>query len=206
VKRRTQEERIRETRGKLLKAATEVLLELGYAQFTTTEVCKRAGLSQGALFSHFPSKLELLGALATDLYRQVFDEFDDFFQKAEGASIEKSLHHLWDIFQSPKNQASYDITQAARSNPQLKDIIEPVIAEHRKIIREFTRNLYKDYIEKVDDFDAMIDLIIMVIQGGTINEIALPEPETRNKRLQLLNTLIEQSMALPSSRTHEKIF
>ena len=44
------------TRRRLLDAAVETLLSLGLARTSTTEVCRRAGVSQGALFKHFASK------------------------------------------------------------------------------------------------------------------------------------------------------
>ena len=60
--RRTQQQRREETRGRLLAATQTALVERGYAGTTTTEVCRRAEVSQGALFKHFASKGELLAA------------------------------------------------------------------------------------------------------------------------------------------------
>ena len=58
--RRTQAERSAATRALLLEAAIASLASVGWANTTTTEVCRRAGVSQGALFKHFPTKTELL--------------------------------------------------------------------------------------------------------------------------------------------------
>ena len=44
------------TRERLLDAAIEAFVAQGYAALTTTEVCRRARLSQGALFKHFRAR------------------------------------------------------------------------------------------------------------------------------------------------------
>ena len=59
----TLQARSRATRVRLLQATAAALEELGYAGASTTEVARRAGVSQGALYKHFPSKVQLLAAL-----------------------------------------------------------------------------------------------------------------------------------------------
>ena len=44
------------------EAALACLEDAGLLRFTTTDVCARAELSQGALFRYFPSKASLLAA------------------------------------------------------------------------------------------------------------------------------------------------
>ncbi len=65
--RRTQEERRETTIRKLLDAATEALIEDGYAAASVQNVCDRAGLSQGALFRHFATREELMVAVGHDV-------------------------------------------------------------------------------------------------------------------------------------------
>ena len=60
--RRTQAERSAETTTKLLDAASDCLVDLGWAGLSTNEVCRRAGVSRGALLHHYPTKLELIAA------------------------------------------------------------------------------------------------------------------------------------------------
>jgi hypothetical protein len=63
--RRTQQERRDGTVRKLLDAAAESLIELGYANTSVQEICKRAGVSHGGLFRHFSSRVELMIRVAT---------------------------------------------------------------------------------------------------------------------------------------------
>ncbi|KWD71962.1 TetR/AcrR family transcriptional regulator [Burkholderia ubonensis] len=60
--RRSQHERSASARFALISATLDCLMEIGIAQTSITEICKRAGLSRGALLHHFPHKNELLVA------------------------------------------------------------------------------------------------------------------------------------------------
>ena len=59
-RRRTQEERRTATRGALLDATIDCLIEYGYGGVTTTRVVERAGVSRGAQVHHFPTKAVLV--------------------------------------------------------------------------------------------------------------------------------------------------
>lgn len=60
-----QQERAIRTRKVILAAAAEVFDEVGYEAATISEILKRSGLTKGALYFHFGSKLELAqGVLA----------------------------------------------------------------------------------------------------------------------------------------------
>src|SRR5437762_2972866 len=73
--RRTQEERSASTRVRLLDATIECLFELGYANTTTTEIARRAGLSRGAQLHHFPTKAELVITAVDHLFARRTAEF-----------------------------------------------------------------------------------------------------------------------------------
>jgi AcrR family transcriptional regulator len=49
-----------ETRAKLLDAAAEVFAEQGYDGARVSEIARRAGLSTGAIYAHYPDKAALL--------------------------------------------------------------------------------------------------------------------------------------------------
>src|SRR5437763_12092708 len=58
--RRTQAERSAATRAALLDATVASLVEVGYANTTTTGIAERAGVSRGAQMHHFPAKADLV--------------------------------------------------------------------------------------------------------------------------------------------------
>ena len=50
------------TRDRILDAAINCFVELGYTNVTTAKVASSAGVSRGAMLHHFPSKTELIQA------------------------------------------------------------------------------------------------------------------------------------------------
>lgn len=55
------------TRDRLLGAAAQVFLERGYASASMEQVRQAAGVSNGSLYHHFPTKAQLADALYVDL-------------------------------------------------------------------------------------------------------------------------------------------
>src|SRR3954447_8196337 len=50
-------------REALVEAAHELFMERDYAQVSTEEILERSGVSRGALYHHFPTKLDLFRAV-----------------------------------------------------------------------------------------------------------------------------------------------
>src|SRR5689334_10540548 len=114
--RRSQQERRETTRRRLLDAAVQELTETGYVRFRTAEVCRRAELSQGALFKHFATKAELVGATAQHLFSLLIREYHELFAQAAAHEdpIGTSLTLLWKTFNGPLPKAAVELLAAAR--------------------------------------------------------------------------------------------
>ncbi|MEU2252458.1 helix-turn-helix domain-containing protein [Nocardia xishanensis] len=65
----------RRNRARVLAAAEQVFGDQGVAG-STEEVARRAGVSVGTVFRHFPTKQELLAAIVKDLLRRLEEEAD----------------------------------------------------------------------------------------------------------------------------------
>lgn len=63
------QDRARTSYDAILRAAGELLLEVGIERLSTNLVCKRAGLSPPALYRYFPNKYALLRELGAQLMR-----------------------------------------------------------------------------------------------------------------------------------------
>jgi AcrR family transcriptional regulator len=63
------------TYDKLIRAAGELLGEIGFEKLTTNAVCARAGLTPPALYHYFQDKYELLEALARKLLEKQTEAF-----------------------------------------------------------------------------------------------------------------------------------
>jgi AcrR family transcriptional regulator len=129
-RRRTQSERRETARQRLCQAAIESLAELGYAGASTSDIAKRAGLSQGGLFAHYPSKSALFAAAADAMYADMRAEYRRSLRAADptqdGAAA--GIRILWDLYRRPEMKASLELSMAARTDAGLRRALQPVFA------------------------------------------------------------------------------
>ena len=70
---RTQQQRRAETVARLIDAGIDTIIELGYARASAAVIAKRAGVSGGALFRHFPTMSDFMAATAQEVARRQLD-------------------------------------------------------------------------------------------------------------------------------------
>ena len=122
-----QAERRRVTRGKLLDATIDSLIDLGYARTTTVEVGARTGLSRGTQLHHFPSKVDLLVAAIEHLADERSKEFEVALEArfAQGDDpVDAMVDLLWVMFSDPIYWATIELMVAARTDPELLEKLE----------------------------------------------------------------------------------
>jgi AcrR family transcriptional regulator len=126
--RRTQEERSRATRNKILDATLDSLIERGYAGTSTPEVCRRARVSRGALLHHFPTREELVICAITHLADRRAGEIRAHAQAlARGQEdLDSVLGLMWSAFAGPLFHAALELWVAARSDRQLHAALYPM--------------------------------------------------------------------------------
>ena len=168
--RRTQAERRQTTRRSLLDAAIESLVDAGYAGLTTTEVCRRAGVSQGALFKHFATKAELVAATAEHLFANLIDTFRAGLPPLDAATDRAAVvvQQLWTVFQQPRLEAAFELYVAARTDADLAVRLAPVSARHSENMRRLAHELFPEAAHDAG-FDAFVDLGISALQGAAIS-------------------------------------
>lgn len=203
VVRRTQTERRATTRAALLGAALDQLVEGGLAAFTTTEVCRRAGVSQGALFKHFPTKSALLAAVTEHLFDGLRSDFEAAFLALpeRRRNLRRGLELLWDQMADPRLAAAYELYTAARTDDELRSDLAPVVAAHVERIAELAVVLVGADETSSPELAGAVDLAILSIQGLVLNQMALPDPEAERRLRRTLTALL--SSLTPSSTGEE---
>jgi AcrR family transcriptional regulator len=137
--RRSQSERRAETRGRLLDATIESLIDVGYAGTTIRHVAELAGVSQGAQSHHFPHRVDLVASAFEQLaehresrYTERARELPD--DRAE--RIRALLDLLWEDFSSPLFTVALKLWIAAAEDDELRARLVPV---ERRIYRGLTQ-------------------------------------------------------------------
>jgi len=126
----TQAERRASTIGRLLDATNHCLSEFGYARTTTAAVCKQAGLSQGALFRHFPTRAKLIaGATAHVCARHL----ELIAPALAGLSLEHSdparalVETIRMATRTADHAAWHEVMVAARTDVELRALVAPTL-------------------------------------------------------------------------------
>lgn len=187
-KRRTQQERRESTIRTLLDAATDTLIEVGYAEASILRICARTELSQGALFRHFATREALMVAVGEDVGAQLLAQYRKKFTRRNDDSVGAAMKLLRDTCRSRLNQAWYELATAARTNETLRKALEPVARRYYADITVLARELLPDVAEKMGDaFELLVGTIIATFDGESLHRFVLREPRSvDDARIELL--------------------
>jgi len=93
-RRRTRAESREANRQALLRAARELIVEVGYASAQLEEIAERAGLTKGAIYSIFGGKLELLRAVVDAHAHDVLPLLEVEFDAPASVTADELIDHL----------------------------------------------------------------------------------------------------------------
>ena len=138
-----QEARSRSTRLRVLEAAVECLVELGWSGTTTTVVAERAGVSRGAQLHHYRTKSALLVAAVEHLGERRAAELraEAAALRAGGDRVAQTVDLLATLFTGPLFAAAIEVWVAARSDPSLRATLVPVEARFGREVHRMTVQL-----------------------------------------------------------------
>jgi AcrR family transcriptional regulator len=172
--RRTQAQRIEETRAALIGATIESLAEIGYAATTTREVAERAGVSRGAQTHHFPTKALLVAAAIEHLFATEGARFRQAFSAlpAEQRNLDAAVAMLWQIAQSPTYGAVLEVMVAARTDHQLALVVQDVTATFEQTLVELLIDVFPSVEHDEHLARTLLDLAFTIVQGAVISRYA----------------------------------
>lgn len=136
------------TRTAILDAAVACFYELGYANTTTENVATAAGVSRGAMLHHFPTRFDLIRAAVEHLNQKRLDwyaEEEEAVQRgAEHTRIEEGIDTYWKQLNTPEFIVFHELNVAARTDPELAEVVIPALAEFRQKSEEASRQVFPD--------------------------------------------------------------
>ncbi len=133
AKRRTQDERRRATQDAILKAAIDLLVEEGYARFSTIAVAKRARVSRGARENYYPSKYDLIAAAWEAALTRARDRAQAMVGRQDGVSaVDGFLTDYESFYLSHVYMALMELQVAARTDARLSRLFHRLYAKYRR--------------------------------------------------------------------------
>jgi len=195
AKRRTQVERRTETTRKLLDAATDALIELGYANASIQAICERANVSQGGLFRHFPTREALMVAVGEDVADRILSTYAKKFEslKDREQPLVLAMRLVREQCRSRINQAWYELAIASRTNPGLRRALIPAGKRYVDKIERLAHALLPELATKLGDrFPVVVGTIIAVFDGEVIHRLLTRDSRDDDARLEILMMMASQ--------------
>jgi AcrR family transcriptional regulator len=189
---RTQQERREETVARLLDASIDTIIDVGYARASAAVIAKRAQVSDGALFRHFPTMGDFMAATAREVMRRQLDLFTKQVAEipADGPALEATLTIMLDITGNATNTVMYELMVAARTDEKLRATLQEVLTEYAANMYDVAKALPGADQVPDDIFAVLVAILTNTFDGAAIVRAVLPQPEIEAKRIQLLASLL----------------
>lgn len=140
--RKTQAQRRSETLEKLNAATVKVIVSKGFGHLTTNDIVREAGLSQGALFRYYPTKLAAVIGATHYLLNKVMGDFNRLMDQSQKPGLEKLVNDLWEWYKSPDFTAISRLYAEASADVELKEAIQPAVTAHGRNIEKLLMRLF----------------------------------------------------------------
>lgn len=190
------QQRARETRHRILDAASRVFARRGYSQATVEDIAAEAGVSNGALYHHFESKEELFRALLDD---HLSGELSEFGAMRPAASLREMIEHFVafqrDHLQSHRElgPVSMEFWAVAAGEDWARDPVAEFHRRARDVIAEVLRVGQSAGVVRSDlDAEAAALLLLAVFEGVGILQALDPEGVNLQELSQPWADLIER--------------
>jgi AcrR family transcriptional regulator len=167
-----------ETKKRIVRKATQLFVQKGYAAVTMNEVCVASNVSKGSLYHHFPSKDELFLFVVEVDTLEWLQAWDD--KKQEIVGIEERFYalaeHYANDFQNPLIHALEEFSRS-RCHPEeiskrLSLLYEAASHACRDLLKE---GIETGYLVK-GDLENYVIIVSGMLEGiGRVSEFSIHE-------------------------------
>lgn len=183
--RRTQEERRRATQAVILKAAIELLVDEGYARFSTIAVAKRARVSRGARENYYRTKYDLIAAAWRAALVRAKKHARRLARDADASDpIDRFLQNSHSFFLSRDYMAMLELSVAARTDPVLSRIFHTLYKEHRKSHDDIWVDVLEQKGYARSDVETFIGMTNYLLRGMALTSVWQKRKATFHAALQ----------------------
>lgn len=191
--RRTQDQRSAQTRALLLRATTQSLMEVGYANTSTAGIAKRAGVSRGAQTHHYPGKIDLIVAATEEMFSNFAKEIETLGAelRAGRLSYDGFFDAIYDgVLNGDWFYASLEIIVAARGDADLRRHLSPLILD---LHEQFERSWSQTFVAvdpKVVTSRVALNLVMNVFRGMAVQAVLRRDESYFTEMLGALKAII----------------
>jgi AcrR family transcriptional regulator len=185
---RTQQQRREETIARLLGASIDTIVEVGYARASAAVIARRAKVSDGALFRHFPTMGDFMAATAREVMRRQLELVTKRVAEipAHESALEAAVKIQWEVTTNATNAVMFELMVAARTDARLRATLQAVLADYAANIYQTARAFPGAERFSEETFAALVAIITNSFNGAAIVRSVLPQPESETKQIDLL--------------------
>ena len=194
---RTQQQRSEETIARLLDASIDTIIEFGYARTSAALIAKRAQMSDGALFRHFPTMRDLMAATLREAGRRQLELYASRIAQipADTPSSEAVLPIMRDITCNSTNEVIYELAVAARTDEKLRATLKDELETFDKKISDAAKATPSaDELKAIgeENFEALVTVLINTFDGAAIFRYLGRQTQTQveERRIPMLMSLL----------------
>ncbi|ARN75624.1 TetR/AcrR family transcriptional regulator [Oceanicoccus sagamiensis] len=185
------------TRDRILDAAIDCFINLGYTNVTTAKVADFAGVSRGAMLHHFPSKTELIQAAVEYLHDKLLEDYTTRVAQIPAALEGKErrrggLEAYWDHLTGDLFVAYHELCVAGRTDPELKDILEQSITKFEDHVRVSNSEMFSGWSDRGDLFLLAMDVTKFMMEGMAVGQLVTNRDERVGRLLDYLSDRLEE--------------
>lgn len=171
--RRSQPERTREARARLLDATIDVLMHSGYVGLTTKDVAARAGFSNGALVHHYGTKADLVIAATEAVYEGATKHGEEI---ASGAVARRDplagfVEDCMAVYFGRPFFPALEVLVLARTEPTLMAAIQPIMERYREETNRRWLAAFERHGLARADAEQVLVLTLNLVRGMAMNSL-----------------------------------
>jgi AcrR family transcriptional regulator len=157
-------------------------------------IARRAQVSDGALFRHFPTMGDFMAATAREVMRRQLGLFSKQVAEipADQQALEAAVTAHWEVTANATNTVLVELLVAARTDEKLRATLQEVLAEYAMNIHQIAKALPGADQFSEESFGALVAVITNALNFAAIVRAVLPQPEMDDRQIAVLAELLAQ--------------
>lgn len=176
----------------ILDAAIRIIREHGFSAVTVRRVADEVGVSEPALYRHFPNKLAILECLLDDFQEAVLERFHALEKNVSANPLGDFIDELFDTLGTRESLASLLYSEEAfHAEPALKSRVFAMLTHNSNMLTRAITAQQKRSAVRNDIGAESVSLIVMGCIRVTITKCGLSDGKIRlvDEKKRVMNAL-----------------
>ena len=194
--RKTQAERREAMVWRLQNATIHCLAEWGYARSSVARICERAGVTQGALFRHFPTRQALVASTTAEIGRRHVVGIESFLENGVPAGVDLPrilAPFLRHAARSTAHAAWHEVMVAARTDEELRECVRLPLQDFESALLQTVNAVAGPSASPRTG--AIVLSILHAFDSEAVTIQILPNPELERERLKWAEDVLREALS-----------